>query len=162
MDREPSLFVLLKQSFWGLFGAIWLVAGVGFIVIGSVQALRDRNLLAFPLIGVIIAAVGAVLLRRGLLQVRREQRLRRVGVPAEATITAVEETNFRYNRVRQWIVRYRYVDRTGQMHEGKSGYLNPEEAEIWEVGQTARVLFDPERPSESMWFGDTQKQLDEV
>jgi hypothetical protein len=161
MDPEPSVFVLLKRSFWGLFGAIWLVAGAGFILIGSVRAVRDGDL-GFPIIGVIIAAVGAVLLRRGLVEVKREERLRRVGVPTEATVTAVLETNFRYNRVRQWVVHYRYADREGQTHEGKSGYLNPEEAVLWEEGQTGRVLFDPERSSESMWFGNNREQLDEV
>lgn len=163
MNTEPSLFVLLKRSFWGLFGAIWLVAGAGFILTGSVRAVRDGDV-EFPIIGAIIATVGAVLLRRGLGEVRREQRLRRVGVPTDATVTAVLETNFRYNRVRQWVVHYRYADREGRTHEGKSGYryLNPEEAVLWEEGQTARVLYDPERPSESLWFGDTREQLDEV
>ncbi|HEV8340397.1 MAG TPA: hypothetical protein VGR25_12200 [bacterium] len=114
------------------------MAGAGFILIGSVRAVRDGEV-GFPIIGAIIATVGAVLLRRGLVEVRREKRLRRVRVPTEATVTAVLETN-----------------------EGKSGYLNPDEAVIWEEGQTARVLVDPERPSDSVWFGDTTEQLDEV
>lgn len=161
MDPEPSVFVLLKRSFWGLFGAIWVVAGAMFLLIGSVLAIRD-GLTAFPIVGVIISAVGGVLLRRGLLEVKREMRLLRVGVPVEATVTTVTETNFRYNRQRQWIVHYQYTDRDGRTHEGKSGYLSPEEAVIWEEGQTGRVLYDPGRPSESMWFGNTTEQLDEV
>lgn len=152
MEGDPSLFVLLRRSFWGLFGAIWLVAGAMFIVIGLVQAVRDGEVL-FPIIGVVVATVGGVLFRRGLVDVRRELRLQRVGIPAEATVTAVTETNFRYNRERQWVVHYRYMDSDGRTQEGKSGYLSPDEAADWEEGQTVAVRFDPARPSESIWIG---------
>lgn len=151
-----NLFTLLRRSFWGLFGAIWLVAGVMFILIGIVQVIRD-GMAAFPIVGVVIAAVGGVLLRRGLVEVSRELRLQRTGTPAEATVTAVTETNFRYNRERQWVVHYRYVDRDGRTHEGKSGYLSPDEAAEWEEGQTVAIRFDPVRPSESIWIGASRE-----
>ena len=151
-----NLFTLLRRSFWGLFGAIWLVAGVMFILIGIVQGIRD-GMAVFPIVGVVIAAVGGVLLRRGLVEVSRELRLQQTGIPAEATVTAVTETNFRYNRERQWVVHYRYVDRDGRTHEGKSGYLSPDEAAEWEEGQTVAIRFDPVRPSESIWIGASRE-----
>ncbi len=80
-------------------------------------------------------------------------RLLRSGMSAEATITAVEETNFSINRVPQWIIRYRYNDHRGRTYEGKSPYLTPQEVNDWKEGGTGKIKYDRERSDKSLWIG---------
>jgi hypothetical protein len=152
MREGPSLFVLAKRDFWALFGAIWLVGGVAFLVIGTVLAIRD-GLYLFPVIGVVLTAAGTAISRSALQRVRLEQYLRREGLTAEGEVTALQETSMRYNKRFQWQIHYRYTDRMGAEHRGRSGYLEPEEAAEWKVGATGVVRFDPRAPARSIWVG---------
>ena len=61
---------------------------------------------AFPGIGIVAAAIGAVLLVRSLRSSKRKARIWAEGATADATVSAVEETNVRVNRRQMWIVRY--------------------------------------------------------
>jgi hypothetical protein len=144
-----SLFVLLKRDFWGLFGGIWMLVGLVFLVIGAPIAVSkgEPEGYVFAALGLVSAATGGALLRRGLERARVEQYLRREGLTADGEVMAVQETNVRYNRRIQWQLRYRYEDRMGAAHEGRSGYLEPEEAGAWSVGDKGVVRFDPHQPS---------------
>jgi hypothetical protein len=65
----------------------------------------------------------------------------------------VRETNFRYNRQIQWVIDYRFEDRYGRPWEGRSGYLDPDEAAEWKPGDTGVVRFDPRDGTKSIWVG---------
>jgi len=152
MPQGPSFFVLLKRDFWGLFGAIWLVAGLMFLVIGTPLAFRSGEYV-FVALGLVIAAAGGTLSRKALERIRLEQSLRREGLTAQGEVISVEETSFRYNRRIQWRLRYRYTDRMDEEHQGHSGYLEPEEAAEWKAGEVGVVRFDPRHPARSIWIG---------
>lgn len=146
------LFVRLKRDFWGFFGAIWLLAGVMMLIIGIVIAWRDGDFM-LAAGGLILTAIGGRLVTTAMGRLRTEERLLREGLSAEAEVVAVEETTVRFNRQRQWVIRYRYTDRMGEGHEGRSGYLDPEEAAAWNPGDHGVVRFDPRRPGVSIWIG---------
>jgi hypothetical protein len=152
MRQGLSLFVLLKRDFWGLFGAIWLLGAVMFLLIGAVLAVRDRQY-AFIAIGLILTTIGGTISQRALQRIRLEQYLRREGLTAEGEVIGLEETSMRYNKRFQWRIRYQYADRTGARHEGSSGYFEPEEAAAWKPGDKAVIRFDPRQPARSVWVG---------
>jgi len=147
-----SLFIRLKQDFFGLFGAIWLVGGVLMLVIGLPLAARSGDY-TFAAVGVVLGAIGGRLFGSALRRIQTAERLLREGLSAEAEVVSVEETAFKYNRRRQWVIRYRYADRADAAHEGRSGYLEPEEAAAWNPGDRGVVRFDPRRPAISTWLG---------
>ena len=164
MDRGHPRTPTFVKRFDVWFGGIFLAIGVGalvmaqilFLALGDEPAMGNRiwAFLLSPLtIGTIFSAFGAVYLRRGLRQVRKEERLVRHGTTAEATVTAVEQTRTRVNRRRLWRVRFVFDDLYGTTHQGKSGYLSIEEAQSFRVGERAFVRYDPERPAESVWIG---------
>jgi hypothetical protein len=156
MREGPSLFVLVKRDFWALFGGIWLLAGVGFLVIGTVLAIRD-GMYIFPVIGLLLTVVGAAISRNALQRLRLQQYLRREGLTGEGEVVAVQETSMSYNKRIQWQIHYRYTDRMGQEHRGRSGYLEPEEAMDWNVGDKGVVRFDPRDPARSIWIGRSEE-----
>lgn len=156
MREGPSLFVLAKRDFWALFGAIWLLAGVLFLIIGTVHAIRD-GMYVFPAIGLVLAAAGGAISRSAFQRVHFEQYLRREGLTAEGEVTALEETSIRYNKRVQWQIHYRYTDRMGAEHRGRSRYLEPWEAAEWKVGATGVVRFDPRDPARSIWVGTPEE-----
>ena len=51
------------------------------------------------------------------------------------------------------MVKYSYNDFTGQMHEAKSDYMSPSDAERWNVGDKGGVRYDQNRPEVSFWVG---------
>ncbi len=146
------LFVRLKRDFWGFFGAIWLLGGVMLLLIGIPIAWRSGDFM-MAAGGLILTAIGGRLVSTALGRLRTEERLLREGLSAEAEVVAVEETNVRFNRQRQWVIRYRYTDRMGEAHEGRSGYLDPDEAAAWKTGDRGVARFDPRRPAVSIWLG---------
>jgi len=156
MREGPSLFLLVKRDFWALFGAIWLLGGVMFLGIGTVVAVRD-GVYVLPAAGLAITAVGAAISRRALQRLRFEQYLRREGLTGEGEVIAVQETSMRYNKRFQWQIHYRYTDRMGAEHPGRSGYMEPEEAAAWKVGDKAVVRFDPRNPARSIWVGTPEE-----
>lgn|GEM_PF-5169839 len=152
MTGVAELFLLFKRDFWALFGAIWLLVGLIFVVIGSGLAASDGFYI--PLAGgVAITAAGGMILRPALGRIGLELYLRREGLPLEGEVIAVEETSVRYNRRLQWKIRYRYLDRHGAWHQGSSGHLDPDEVAAWRVGDTALVRVDPAHPARSIWIG---------
>jgi hypothetical protein len=152
MREGPSLFVLAKRDFWALFGAIWLLVGVGFLIVGGGVALREGNYV-FAAVGLVVAAVGGAVVRGAVRRIGVERQLRREGLTGEGRVVAVAETNIRYNKRTQWRIHYRYADRTGAEHEGQSGYLDPDEAAAWAIGDRGTVRFDPRDPARSIWIG---------
>jgi hypothetical protein len=80
-------------------------------------------------------------------------RLLHSGMAAEATVTAVESTNFSVNNVPQWIIRYRYKDYRGRGYQGKSPYLSPQEANAWKKGDSGKIKYDREHSDKSLWVG---------
>jgi len=119
----------------------------------SRAARSDRPTSAIPLIvlGGLLAAAGGAVFVRTAAKLRREWRLLRDGMPAQGTIVAIEPSNVSVNRVRQWNVRYRYVDHLGRSHEGRSGPIAPEDAQAVTVGSVVDVRFDRATPDESVW-----------
>jgi hypothetical protein len=109
--------------------------------------------LLFAGIGLVLAPVGGVIFASGWRQWRTHRRLRTGGVRTEGTVTAVRETRFSVNRVRQWRIHYRYRDQAGRAHAARSGYLPPEQVEDWQEGDVGVVRFDPDRPEVSVWVG---------
>ena len=146
------MFVRLKRDFWGFFGAIWLLGGVLLLIIGIPIAWRSGDYTMAPA-GLILTAIGGRLVATALRRLRMEERLLREGLSAEAEVVSVEETTVRFNRQRQWVIRYRYTDRMDGAHEGRSGYLDPAEAGTWNPGDRGVARFDPRRPGNSIWIG---------
>jgi hypothetical protein len=157
---EPSLLTLLRRSFWGLFGAIWLVAGSLLLIIGAVNAVRGpargesvgTGLIMF-VVGAAFAVAGAILFSKGLRSAQIEQRLLREGLSAQAAVVEVRMTNVRFNRRFQWVIDYEYEDRRGERHRGHSGYLDQDEALEWKAGDAGLIRFDPSNSAVSIWVG---------
>ncbi len=123
----------------------------------DVNRLADGKELESPIVSLAlgggIGSLFGALLGRQLFRIRLERRIRREGVPAAATVLAVEETRFRVKRVRQWRIRYRYQDHLGQAREGDTGAVPPADVEGWKAGDPAQVRFDRARPRDSVWIG---------
>jgi hypothetical protein len=105
----------------------------------------------FPGIGLIAVVIGSALLVRALGAAQMKSRVWSQGTAADATVAAVEETNFKVNRRPMWIVRYQYRDLTGRTHQGTSEYMAAEKAHAWKTGDVIRVRFDPAKPELSVW-----------
>lgn len=103
--------------------------------------------------GSLLTVVGGVIFFPGFSRLLSERRLRRGGMAAEGEVIKVEPSKVSVNRVRQWVIRYRYKDHMGQVREGKTGSLPPDEARAWETGDKGEVRFDQRRPDKSMWIG---------
>lgn len=143
-----------------LFGGIWFFVGSSLAVLGyfawrgaspdGVGEQSPANAWTLLSVGLLFAVVGGLILFVGLRKRAEFRRLAREGVPTEATVTAVERTSFKIQKVTQWRVRYQYVDYGGHIHEGKSALLSPEAAQAYAVGQTVTARYDRERPTSSI------------
>jgi Protein of unknown function (DUF3592) len=102
-------------------------------------------------LGGLLAVIGGGVLVWSARRLRRERRLLREGLTAQATVVAIEPSSVSVNRVRQWNVRYRYSDHFGRPQEGKSAPVPPAAVEALAVGDTVEVRFNRERPEESLW-----------
>jgi Protein of unknown function (DUF3592) len=109
--------------------------------------------LIFLSLGGVFAPVGGVVLLKAVRRLRTERRLLRTGLVTEGTVTEVTETNVHFNNRRLWTIRYRYQDHLGKLHEGRSGYLDAEEAAACHIGGTGIVRFDRHHPAHSLWMG---------
>ena len=105
------------------------------------------------IVGGIGVPVGGVLVAVGVRRVLRHRQLLREGIPVEATVIGPEATSYRVNRRYQWVVVYRYTDRLGGEHIGRSDHMPMHRAIAWQPGTTVRVRYDPLRPDESAWVG---------
>lgn len=101
----------------------------------------------------VLVPVGGFFFVKGLTNVLRIRRLRTEGRQSDGTVTDILVTNFQVNGVAQWQIHYSYTDDFGQTYQGTSGYLSPEEASTWKVGETGTVRYDPRRPEDSVWIG---------
>lgn len=104
-------------------------------------------------IGSALASSGFVLAAIAVRDIRRKLRLYRHGMPSDATVVAIEETNVRINKRPQWRIRFTYHDHFGQERRGASGYLRAGEAHAWRPGDLARVHFDRDQPDHVLWLG---------
>jgi hypothetical protein len=104
----------------------------------------------FPAIGLVAALIGAVLLSRSLRSAAAKVRILSQGTAADATVSAIEETNVRVNKQPMWVVRYQYRDHSGKTHDGTSDYMSRDEANAWKAGDSLRVKFDPQKPDASV------------
>lgn len=98
------------------------------------------------------ATIGGFLFVRALAGQRTTERLQREGIHTEATVSAVQVSNLRINRVNQCVVHYRYEDARGRAQKGKV-YLSPEEAAQWKEGDRAAIRYDRTRPYQNLWIG---------
>jgi uncharacterized protein DUF3592 len=102
-------------------------------------------------IGGALALIGGGVLVWSATRLRRERRLLREGLTAQATVVAIEPSSVAVNRVRQWNVQYRYQDHFGRTHEGKSGPVPPTAVEALAAGDAIDLRFNREHPDESLW-----------
>lgn len=125
--------------------------------VAGVHRRSDAKDLESPIVnlalGVGIGSLFGTLLGRQLFRLRRDLRLRRHGVPTEATVLTVEPAGVVVNRVAQWRIRYRYHDHLNKARDGDSGVVPPGDVEGWKAGDTGTVRFDPARPQDSVWIG---------
>jgi hypothetical protein len=111
-------------------------------------------LVAFP-IGALSMALGGGLGWFILGPIFRMWRLVRVGVPAEGTVLGIESAAISFSRRVQSQIRYRYQDRLGGIHEGKSRPMDASDLEGWKPGARGAILYEPRRPDRSIWLGKT-------
>jgi len=144
--RSASGLVGVFLLSWGLWGVL------GSLIVG---ATTGRWATGYIVLTTTVATTGVILFRKGLREERRRQRLRREGIPTEAAVTGVRETNFggRQRFSRMWVIDYQYIDRNGKTHKGQSGYVESEEALTWKPGDSGKARFDPQDPSDSVWIG---------
>lgn len=178
MQLSYTPWAQARRSFFLLFGGIWLLLGSVFLVVGISIGLDERGLLPvarqqpsqvenptvearkdnapwpiFAVIGVFFGGIGGFLFFREIGRIRYRARLCESGETTQGTVTAIEETSVRINKVRQWRLRYRYRDHFGQEHDGKTSYLAPRVAQSWSQGQGGEVRFEREAPGRSLWIG---------
>jgi len=109
--------------------------------------------LVFPLVGGALAAVGGFVIANAVRMRRVRRVLLRNGATAAATVVDVAAGNLRINGVPQLVLRYRFQDTSGNMHDGKI-HLRPEEAQRWSVGGMGRVRYDSRNPRSHAWTGE--------
>ena len=105
-------------------------------------------------VGAVLTLLGGFVMLKAISAARFVRRLREQGLPVQAEVIEVTPTGYMLNRVRQWVVLYRYRDHAGIEHDGRSPAMPKEEAERWHPGDRVPVLFDRLRPGRSAWTGE--------
>jgi hypothetical protein len=123
LPQNPSVNRLAGKMSWGLVITFGLVGGI------------------FTVVGIVVTVLFS-----GKLATRRT--LTHQGVTAQGTVLAVENEG-----VGQSVIHYQYFDARGRIRKGHSGYLSEEEADLWKVGDTGIIRFNPRRPTQSVWEG---------
>jgi hypothetical protein len=113
-------------------------------------------LLIFSVVGGLLSIAGGTIVTAALRSAQTKHRLLTAGVRAPATVAEVKSMNFRLNGRPQWRLKYDYHDFRSRSHR-RSMYLDADEASLWKLGDTAEVLFDPDRPNHAMWLGRAQE-----
>ena len=154
---EPSFLALALRRPTFLFGAILVLTGVPFFLIGAGLAVSgsDETVLqwTFGVLGAGVLVVGGSLLWLARRDVRTVQRLWREGQEALGVVMGVAPTNVRVNDRRTWRMEYDYVDAAGRRHRGTSHHLSGEEASAWQPGDELIVRYDRARPERSVPVG---------
>jgi hypothetical protein len=104
--------------------------------------------------GAMLALLGGFVMAKTISTARFARRVREDGFPVDAVVIEVVPTGYMLQRVRQWVVRYRYRDHAGIEHDGRSPTMPKEKAERWHAGERVTVHFDPLRPGRSAWTVD--------
>ena len=104
--------------------------------------------IVFPLVGIVLAVVGGLILGNAL----RKRRVARTGAIAHASVVEVRPGRLHINGIPQWEVRYRFQDASGQAHEGRCS-LSPDAAQRLKPGDAGRVRYDALRPRANVWAG---------
>lgn len=101
--------------------------------------------------GLTAGFIGLFLLVRSVRSAKTKAQIWAHGVAADATVSSVEETNVKINRRPMWIVRYQYLDHTGQSRDGKSEYMSADQANRWKPGDAISIRYDRDKPDASVW-----------
>jgi hypothetical protein len=104
---------------------------------------------------VLFVAIGVLVARPGVARARVVYRVATRGVTTQATVVDVAPTNVRINRVTQWRIGYEFRNRSGRTLRGESDLLAPQSAQAWSLGDHGTVRYDPDRPEDSVWLGET-------
>jgi hypothetical protein len=102
--------------------------------------------IVFPLVGVVLALGGGLLLGNAL----RTRRVASTGAIANASVVEVRPGRLHVNGIPQWEVRYRFQDATGQAREGKCS-VSPDAAQRLKPGVVGRVRYDARNPRANVW-----------
>lgn len=121
-------------------------------VLGDAVKVRETTLLAVVIVLTVLVA-STFFAGRALRILLARLTTSRRGVEAQATVVQSWQTSIAANGVRLWQVRYRYRDARGIEHQADSELLRPQEARLWQAGAAAAVLYDPQRPGNSLWLG---------
>ncbi len=133
-------------------GAALCLFSLPSLMFGGGEA-RDWSGWLFALVGFAMLGAGGYLASRDWQKLQIDWRLLQERAVREATVTAIEQTSFSINRIKQWRISYRYIDAAGRIHEGRSYYLRPEDASAWQAGDKGRIRFDRRDPGQSVWAG---------
>jgi len=104
-------------------------------------------------LGGLITVLGGFVVWRAASWREFVRRVAREGFRVDAKVLEVRPSNYRINRVPQWVILYRYRDHNGIEHEGKSPPMSPEEAYPWKAGDRGEVRYGRDRPQRSVWVG---------
>lgn len=107
----------------------------------------------FTGLGGLITVLGGFVVWRATSWRAFVQRVAREGFRVEAEVVEVRPCNYMINRVRQWMIVYRYRDHNGIEHQGKSPPMAPELAQQWQPGDRGEVRYGRDRPQRSVWVG---------
>jgi hypothetical protein len=103
-------------------------------------------------LGLVLAPLGGILVRRGLRQLARERYLMEHGIRTAGTVTELSVTNFKMNSEHYWRLKYEYADSQGRPHVGTFD-LPEGAAREWKVGDVGNVRYDSVNPTEAVWLG---------
>ena len=75
-------------------------------------------------------------------------------------MTELKPRNLKVNKARIWRLRYEFRDYQGRAH-AQTVDVPESDAELWKVGDTGRVLYDPANPRDAIWLGRDEAALSE-
>lgn len=148
--------------FWLLFGSLWLLIGVGFLVTSLGVLLfaqpSSNNVAASPwlfiAIGAVAAAAGGAIVFLTRKTEARDRRLRETGIERTATVTNIRQSLIKINRQPRYHVVYRYRYTSDQSFTGESRAISAYWAERFKPGDEVSIKVDPQRPEQSLFLGN--------
>ena len=147
--------------FWFLFGGLWLLVGMAFLVtsLGAMlfappsSSNEAPSLWLFTAIGAAAAAAGGAIIYMTRVTKARDSRLMETGYEVMATVTKIRQSLIKINRQPRYHVAYRYEGNTGQLFTGESRAMSAESVERYRPGDRVAIKVDAQRPEESLFFG---------